>query len=182
MISSRHLIFAGPPDLTDPLQAQAVIDLLSTNWRKVVLLGGYFVLLSGLAVLALWWVSRGLAQWRGITAVGWAVVGLPAFGALLGVWRLAAEEGPRWAYPRTTADYAPLRPVRGTVTGFSAPVTMGSPLASRRLQWETAAPLVRGSSPYLPLTLVEQAPVGSAVWIAVDPTGRRPPLFVGVAR
>lgn len=182
MASSSDLIFADPPDLADPRQAQAVIELLSTNWRNIVLLGLYFVVLGGLAALALGWVSRGFAQWKGMTALGWAVVALPALGALLAVWRAAAEEGPRWAYPRAAADYAALRPVRGTVTGLGEPVAMGAPLGSRRLHWETAAPVARGSSPYLRRNLVEQAPVGSAVWIAVDPAGRRPPLFVGLAR
>lgn len=182
MASSRDLIFTVPPDLADSRQTQAVIDLLSTNWRNVVLLGVYFLVLSGLAALALWWVSLGFEQWRGISAVGWAVVALPALGALLAVWRVAAEEGPRWAYPRAAADYAALRPVRGTVTGRGMRVAMGAPLGSSRLRWETTAPVTQGSSPYLRGSLVEQAPVGSAVWIAVDPAGHRQPLFIGLAR
>lgn len=183
MTSSRALNFATPPDLADARQAQAVIELLSTNWRNVSLLGAYGLLFAVLTVLATWWVSLGFSAWTGISAVGWAVVALPALGVLLAVWRLATEEGPRWVYPRAAAGYAALQLVRGTVTGLSVPVAMGSPLGSRRLHWETAAPEVaRGSSPYLRRSLTDQAPVGSAVWIAVDPAGRRPPLFIGLAR
>jgi hypothetical protein len=182
MDPTPRLLFTTPPNLADPRQAQAVIDLLGTQWRNVVLLLVYFAVLAGLAVLALGWVSRGYTQWKGITVVGWAVVGLPLLGALLAVWRLTAEEGPRWQYPRNAGEYAALRPVRGTVTGLGVPVALGAPLASRQVKWETANPVARGASPYLPMRLVQQAPVGSGVWVAVDPTGQRAPLFIGLAR
>lgn len=177
-----RLLSTSPPELADPRQAQAVIDLLGTQWRNVVLLLVYFAVLAGVAVLALGWVSRGYTQWRGVTVVGWAVVGLPALGAVLALWRLAVEEGPRWHYPRTASEYAALKPVRGTVTGLGMPVALGAPLASRQVQWETVNPGAQGASPYLPMRLAQYASVGAGVWVAVDPTGKLPPLFVGLWR
>lgn len=181
MEASSPLFLLGKPDLTDPQYVAAVSAFFGVNWRNTAFLLLSFVVLAFLAYRALAWGTRGFAGWHDMTAVGWGVAGLITLAALLPLWAMAVEEGPRLAYRRPPADYAGMQAVPGVVTGRGWSIGTGVSLGKRRLHWRTERPELDGVTPFLPEGVVRLVADGAAVWIAVDPAGVKPPLFLGIA-
>lgn len=182
MENHQLLFLSAPPNLSDPRYVRALVELMGTHWRNVVLLSAYFLALVTLALVALRWITNSFHDFMGPSATGWTIVAVLGLAALLPVWRFVEEELPRMRYSGASGHYQNLTPVKGSITRHGFPVALGSPMGSRRLYWQTDAPLVTGITPYLPARVIVLAPVGAPVWIGVDRSGNLPPLFLGLAR
>jgi hypothetical protein len=187
VIDCVDLVFAmAPPDLTDPRLVGRIRSVVShaawVRWSAVI--GGTVMLVAVLALyvsIVLPKVSGAVATGR-ITAAGhvfFALTGVLGIIALLFGARLFRDVAP---YRIDAETLASLRLERAKVVGFGPWLSVGGRYARyQRLRIRTGAG-EELNTPYIRLTQAIWLLRGDTAWLAVDPAGRRAPLFLGVAR
>jgi hypothetical protein len=175
-----HILFQ--PNATELSNSQLLIqltELFSINWRNIILLLIYFIALLTLDIKIIHWLTKNFSNWHSQTITSWGIIILFTLLPILPLWRLTQEEGPHFSYNLSKEKITSLVPTHASIVKIGMGINLGGPLASRKIYWQIDGSSIHGSTPYLPTVVTMSTPIGTGVWVGIDPTGNRKPLFLG---